>query len=71
METASKKKTLTIKEAAEVLGIGRGLAYRMAESGSIPTLRLGRKLLVPRQALTQLLGAPTAKSAESKEPAGV
>ncbi len=67
MQTGSEKETLTVEEIAEVLGIGRGLAYRMAKSGEIPTLRLGRRILIPRQALAQLLGAQTA---ESKKLAG-
>ena len=67
MQTGSEKETLTVKEAAEVLGIGRGLAYRLANGGTIPTLRLGRRILIPREALTQLLDAQTA---ESKKLAG-
>ena len=66
MQTGSEKETLTVKETAKVLGIGCSLAYRMAQAGEIPTLRLGRKLLVPRQALNQLLGTQTA---ENKKPA--
>jgi len=49
------RETLTIGEAADCLGIGRSLAYRAARDGSIPTIRLGNRLLVPRAKLTQLL----------------
>ena len=66
MQMGSEKETLTVEETAKVLGIGRSLAYRMAQDGEIPTLRLGRRILIPRQAITELLGAQTA---ESKEPA--
>ena len=68
MQMGSEKETLTVKEVAEVLGIGRGLAYRMAQGGELPTLRLGRRLLIPRPALNRLLGAQTT---ETKELAGV
>jgi excisionase family DNA binding protein len=47
--------TLTITEAAEALGISRSLAYEMAATGSLPTLRFGRRLVVPRVALDRLL----------------
>ena len=47
--------TLTITEVAAQLRISRGLAYSLAREGKLPTLRLGRRLLVPRKALEDLL----------------
>ena len=47
--------TLTIEQAAKVLGCGRSLAYEMARDGRLPTLKLGRKLVVPRVALDRML----------------
>ena len=38
-----------------MLGIGRSLAYQAAARGQIPTIRVGRKLLVPLARLDQLL----------------
>lgn len=58
--------TVTVERAAGVLGISRGSAYEAARRGDIPTLRLGRRLLVPSAALLRLVGFdPTAPSAES------
>jgi excisionase family DNA binding protein len=48
--------TLTIEEAAALLGIGRSSAYNAAARGDIPTLRLGRRLLVPSAKLLAMLG---------------
>lgn len=48
--------TLTVEEAGRLLGISRGAAYRAAACGQIPTIRLGRRLLVPTARLHQLLG---------------
>lgn len=48
--------TLTIHEAGEMLGISRRSAYRAAARGEIPTLRLGRRVLVPTPRLLALLG---------------
>ena len=51
----SKKKVLTIPEAAEELGISKGSAYEAARSGKIPTIRIGRRLIVPRVAFDRML----------------
>ena len=47
--------TYTVEEAAEVLGIGRDLAYRLAKAGGLPTLRLGKKYVIPREALERMM----------------
>ena len=47
---------LTIAEAAEVLGVSRAFAYELAARDEIPVLRLGRRRLVPRKALLQMVG---------------
>lgn len=46
---------LSVPEAAKLLGISRGLAYELAGSGQLPVVRLGRRLLVPRAALENML----------------
>ena len=53
MET--KKLTLTVDEAATILGIGRNLCYDRVKTGEIPVIKIGRRLLVPRRALEKLL----------------
>lgn len=50
--------TMTVDEAARALKISRGLAYAAARDGTIPTIRVGRRLLVSRQALQLLLERP-------------
>jgi excisionase family DNA binding protein len=59
--TEVERLTLTIPEAAKVLGISRGTAYALINQGVIPALRLGRRLIVPRDALLRML-------AEADEP---
>lgn len=51
----AERPTLTIEETAVCLGIGRTAAYEAARRGDIPTLRLGRRLLVPTAGLRRLL----------------
>jgi len=50
------KETLTVPEAAKALGIGDTLAWRLVQSGELRTVKLGRRRLVPRAALDDLLG---------------
>lgn len=53
--------TVTVEEAAKLLGIGRNLAYELARRGELPgAIRIGTKrLVVSRAALERLLaGAP-------------
>jgi len=39
----TKSLTVTVEEAAEVLGISRTLAYELVARGELPHLRLGRQ----------------------------
>lgn len=50
--------TTTVPLAGRVLGIGISRAYRSARSGEIPTIRLGRKIVVPTAALASMLKLP-------------
>ena len=40
--------TLTVEEAAKLLGVSRIKGYELAHSEGFPAMRLGRKLLIPR-----------------------
>jgi excisionase family DNA binding protein len=55
MHDINNKRTLTIEEAAELLGIGRNTTYEAARKGEIPVIRIGRRLLVPKAALDRML----------------
>lgn len=50
--------TMTVEEAAAALNISRSLAYEAARDGRIPTIKIGRRLLVSRRALEKLLEEP-------------
>lgn len=47
---------MSIAEAAELIGISRTTAYELAQSGELPTVRLGRRILVPVNQLAETLG---------------
>lgn len=49
--------TRTVEEAAAILGISRPSAYEAVRRGEIPSVRIGRRLLVPNAALAKMLAA--------------
>lgn len=51
----AERKTVTVENAAKILGISRSFAYEAAGRGEIPTIKIGRRLLIPRAALDRLL----------------
>ena len=48
--------TLTVDQAAELLGISRSAAYEAIRRDEVPHLRFGRRIVVPRAALIRMLG---------------
>jgi excisionase family DNA binding protein len=50
----TQRLTVSVEEAGRILGISRGAAYARAGDGSLPTIRLGKRLLVPKSALDKL-----------------
>jgi excisionase family DNA binding protein len=47
--------TLTVEETGDALGISRASAYEGVKTGEIPSIRIGRRIVVPTAALRQLL----------------
>ena len=47
--------TYTVPKAGEKLGVGKNTAYEAARTGQIPTIRVGRRILVPKFLLDRLL----------------
>ena len=59
----SDRLTLTPKEACRLLGLSRGLMYEAIRTGQIPSIRIGRRILIPRAALERLLENPKSANA--------
>ena len=55
-ELAELPPTVTVEQAAKLLGVSRSAAYRAAATGQLPTLAFGRRLVVPTFRLIQMLG---------------
>ena len=47
--------TKTVDQTALLLKIGRSTAFRAIQSGDIPSISIGRRLLVPTAALRRML----------------
>jgi excisionase family DNA binding protein len=56
LELSKLPPTISIEEAALVLGVSRSAAYRAAKAGQLVTFRVGRRLLVPTAPLLRMLG---------------
>ena len=50
-----RRATLTVTEAAKILGISRTTAYESVGRGEIPARRFGRRIVVVRSELERLL----------------
>ena len=51
--------TLTVPEVGEVLGISRAKAYDLARSEGFPSMRIGTRILVPRDKLIRWIDKET------------
>lgn len=47
--------TVNVSTAAKILGISRNTAYSLVAQGLIPSLRLKKRILIPRRSLEKLL----------------
>lgn len=61
----SERLVLTVPEAAGVLGISRAHAYELVARRELPSVRLGRRILVPRRALERLIEGDAGDGADS------
>ena len=47
--------TLDVSEAARLLGLSRASTYEAVRTGQIPSIRIGRRIIIPRVALFKML----------------
>ena len=46
-----EKLTLSVEEAGKLLGVSRAVAYQLIHRADFPTLRIGKRILVPKKQL--------------------
>ena len=51
----AQRLTLTVQEAANQIGVSKPVMYRLLENGEIHAIRIGRKILIPQEAVTDYL----------------
>ena len=57
-DTKVERLVCTIEEAGQMLGISRGTAYMLANTGRLPAIRISdRRIIIPRKAIDDLLAS--------------
>ena len=61
-QLADDRLVLSVAEAGALLGLSRAFAYELVARGELPVVRFGRRIVVPKAALLELLaGAPSGR----------
>ena len=55
MQTHVEREMLSLRQAAEVLGISQRSVWAYAKMGRLPTVRIGKRILIPRRLLIEQL----------------
>ena len=51
-----QRQTLNLwPDTGRILGLSRGATFQAAKRGEIPTIRIGRRMLVPKAAIAKML----------------
>lgn len=68
MKAEESREVLHVEEVARMLDISRTSAYEAITRGQLPSIRLGRRLRVPRAALERLLLEGTERTDDASQP---
>ena len=55
MDTEHERLIFSVREVAKLLGLSKASTYEAVRIGSIPSLKVGRRILIPKVALQELL----------------
>jgi excisionase family DNA binding protein len=55
MLVANHRLVFTVTEAAYLINVSRAFAYELVARGELPSIRLGRRIVIPRIGLQKLL----------------
>jgi excisionase family DNA binding protein len=58
--------TLTVEQAAKLLGVGRNQTYEAVAKGELPAMRIGRRWVIPTVRLLRLLGVGVDDAGQSR-----
>ena len=68
--SAGTKLLLTVEEAADQLGVGRTVMYRLLSSGAVQSVTVGRLRRIPRECLSDFVADLRIHENESGQPQG-
>ena len=68
--SAESKLLLTVEEAADQLGVGRTVMYRLLSSGAVKSVTLGRLRRIPRECLSDFVADLRSHQTEQGQPHG-
>jgi excisionase family DNA binding protein len=63
MSKVEERLTVTVEEAAAMIGISRALAYELVRRGVLPHLRLARRIVISRRAVERMIDGSTDRPA--------
>jgi len=67
---SEETRTMSVPAAGRILGLSRNGAYEAARRGDLPTLRIGGRIFVVKDALDRMLAAAEARAAAGREGVG-
>lgn len=63
--TLADRPTLSVAQTADLLGISRWLVQQAVRDGSLPSVRVGRRILIPRARLDAWLQGSTSVTSDT------
>ncbi|MDI9848977.1 helix-turn-helix domain-containing protein [Rhodoblastus sp. 17X3] len=61
------KRAFHVKEAAKIYGLSRSTLYKQMQTGTLRTVKIGGRRLIPRDAIEALISVDARKGAEARE----
>lgn len=61
--TEQPRPTMTVDEAANLLGVSRSSAFEAVKRGDIPSIRIGRRIVISRAKLMAMIDGETRPAA--------
>ena len=49
----NEKLTLSVEEAGKLMGVSRQVAYQLIHRPDVPTIQIGRRVLIPKKQLEE------------------
>jgi excisionase family DNA binding protein len=69
-ESQGDRLVFSVEEAAYLLNISRALAYELVARGEVPSIRLGRRIVIPKRQLEIVLEGPVSSTHRERSRSG-